>query len=63
MVYSRYIRIPRLRSHTRGPWFQPLIKDSNLSCHNKESLLFAGFTLSYHNKEAIYIIYYKSRLW
>ena len=25
-VYSRYVRIPGLRAHTRGPWFQPLIK-------------------------------------
>ena len=24
-VYSSYIRIPGLRAHTRGPWFQPLI--------------------------------------
>ena len=22
-VYSRYRRIPGLRAHTRGPWFQP----------------------------------------
>ena len=22
-VYSRYIRIPGLSAHTRGPWFQP----------------------------------------
>ena len=22
-VYSRYIRIPGLRAHARGPWFQP----------------------------------------
>ena len=24
-VYSRYLGIPGLRAHTRGPWFQPLI--------------------------------------
>ena len=22
-VYSRYMRIPELRAHARGPWFQP----------------------------------------
>ena len=25
-MYIRYIRIPGLRAHTRGPWFHPKIK-------------------------------------
>ena len=24
-VYSRFTRIPEVRAHTRGPWFQPCI--------------------------------------
>ena len=24
-VYTKYIRIPGLRAHTKGPWFQPSI--------------------------------------
>ena len=32
-VYSRYIRIPGLRAHTRGPWFQLLNTCSDCSAN------------------------------